>query len=270
MPLAKALTITSSRLIPNGLKKAVKAEMLRLSRSPGIDRSSIVKIGSFSRFEMAYRQGTADESVLDDSFDHDIFFRGVPEYQPQPEDVIIDVGSHIGTFAVLAASMAPRGCVYAIEACQDSFTLLRLNRALNRAENLSAHHLALADRRGTCTLYYDTGNWGHSVVRQTSGASETVECCTLPQFFEDNAIGTCDFIKFNCEGAEFPVLLASPAGLLRRIRMLLVLYHCDLWPANPVEELVSHLESSGFECTIRNRTGYRGWIVAKNVTWAAG
>jgi FkbM family methyltransferase len=270
MTFTKSLRIAGSRLLPRGFKTVVRAEVQRLSRPAGIDRLSTVKIDSFGAFEVAYRQWTADESVLKDSFDNDIFFSGVPEYQPGETDIIIDIGAHIGTFAVLAASKAPRGAVYAIEACQDTFNFLRINAALNGRANLHTRHLALSDRRGTCTLYHDAGNWGHSVVRQLSDRSETVECCTLPQFFEETGIRRCSFMKFNCEGAEFPILLASPADVLRRVRMMLVLYHCDLWTTNSMEDLLSHLEASGFECTIRNRTEHRGWIIATNPAWSAG
>jgi FkbM family methyltransferase len=70
-------------------------------------------------------------------------------------------------------------------------------------------------------------------------------------------------------GTEFPILLASPADLLRRVQMMLVLYHCDLWTTNPLDDLISHLEASGFECKIRYQTEGRGWIVAVNPTWKA-
>jgi FkbM family methyltransferase len=169
--------------------------LCRLPGASGVDRSSQLKIDCFNSFEVAYRQGTADESVLKHSFDHDIFFSGVPEYQPSEKDVIIDVGAHIGTFAVWAASKVPRGAVHAIEACQDTYNFLRINAALNRMGNLSTHHLALSDRQGTSTLYYDTGNWGHSVVRRQSNRSETVECCTLEEFFRVAGITKCSKIQ---------------------------------------------------------------------------
>jgi FkbM family methyltransferase len=256
-------------LLPGWLKRPVKAALLELAKPSGVDFSSPLKIASFGGFEVAYRQGTTDEAVLKDSFDHDIFFSGVPEYQPGDADVIIDVGAHIGTFALLAASKVPRGAVYAIEACEDSFNLLRINAGLNKLGNLSTFHLALSDRRGSCTLYHDAGNWGHSVVRELSDRSETVECCTLQQFFEEAGIRSCSFIKFNCEGSEFPILLGAPPDLLRQVRMMLVLYHCDLWTTNSGEDLISHLGTSGFECQIRKRTEKRGWIVAINPTWSA-
>jgi FkbM family methyltransferase len=213
---------------------------------------------------MAYRDKTADENVLAHSFDHDIFFTAVPDYLPTETDVILDVGAHIGTFAILAASKVSRGAVYAIEACQETFNYLRINTALNKMANLSTFHLALSDRRGACTLYYDSENWGHSVVSVLSTRSEVVECCTLQQFFDNNHIDKCDFIKFNCEGAEFPILLSSSSDTLLRIQRMLVLYHCDLWTKNTPEELLNHLQVSGFECSVTNRDEKRGWIIATN------
>jgi FkbM family methyltransferase len=260
------------------IKSSVRRQLFRLVNTGGLliasvrrqlgvqaaDRGSRLKIRSFGKFQVAYREKTADEAVLGHSFDHDIFFTGVPDYQPAETDVILDVGAHIGTFAMLAASRVSRGAVYAIEACEDTFNYLRINAALNRLENLSTFHLALSDRRGTCLLYYDYGNWGHSMVNQLSNRSEAVECCTLQQFFDENHIGTCSFIKFNCEGAEFPILLSSPTSLLRRVGKMLVLYHCDLWTKNTPEELLTHLGASGFKCTVTNRTEKRGWIIATN------
>jgi FkbM family methyltransferase len=251
----------ASKLLPSWMKSAIRRLLCRPRK---VDRGSVLKIGSFGGFQVAYRGDTADENALEHSFDHDIFFTGVPGYQPADTDVILDVGAHIGTFAMLAASKVQRGAVYAIEACGDTFNYLRINAALNRLDNLSTFHLALSDRPGKCTLYYDLGNWGHSIVSHLSNRSEVVECCTLQQFFCDNHIGNCNFIKFNCEGAEFPILLSSPASLLRRVGKMLVLYHCDLWTKNTQEELLAHLVASGFECIVTNRTEKRGWIIATN------
>lgn len=256
----------AAKLLPRRLKKTARFAAFRFSKAMsatcGMGRASALRIRNFNGFEMAYRPGTVDEAVLRDSFSHDIFFSGVPEYEPSETDVIIDIGAHIGTFAVLAASKVPRGVVHAIEACQDTFDFLRMNAALNRRANIHAHRLALCGERGFCTLYHDAENWGHSVVRRQSASSETVECKTLQDFFEENGIDRCNFVKFNCEGAEFPILLASSFELLRRIDKMLVLYHGDLWTENTKEELIAHLEASGFKCVTRNQTEDRGWIVA--------
>ena len=234
----------------------------RLLPRRGPDGPSTLAIGRLGRFEIAHRRGTADEQVIEESQD-DLFFAGVPEYQPAAGHVIVDIGAHIGTFALSAsAKVGPSGQVHAIEASADSFNMLRINVALNHAENVAVHHLAIADTNGTCTLYHDNGNWGHSMVKRLSASSEQASCSTLAHFLETCGIQHCDFMKFNCEGAEFPILLATPPEVLRRTRAMLVLYHCDLWEKNTPADLVAHLERSGFQCTFRNRSEKRGWLVA--------
>jgi FkbM family methyltransferase len=230
------------------------------------DRPSTVAIGSFEGFAVAYRKGTADEPVISHSFGNDLFFANVPQYQPREHDVIIDVGAHIGTFSLLAASKVRQGHVHAIEASQDTFNFLRINVALNRCTNVTAHRLALADRNGTCTLFHDAENWGHSVVSAEAATSETVDCATLETFLQRNTIDRCQFMKLNCEGAEFPILLTSPKRVLERVDCMLVLYHCDLWTKGSEADLVRHLEACGFSCVVRQQSEQRGWIVATRGT----
>jgi len=244
-------------VLPDGLKAAIRS-----LRPETPDQPSTVSIGSFGGFEVAYRRGTADEEVIKHSFDRDVFFKYVPEYRPSETDVIIDVGAHIGTFALLCASKAPRGRLYAIEASQDTCNFLRINVALNKSANISVHHAALTDKDGPVTLYHDTGNWGHSVVADLSKVTETVEGVSLATFMEREHLDRVQFMKLNCEGAEFPLLLAAPTALLARFDMMLVLYHGDLWTRNTVQDLTAHLQASGMTCEIRNQIDQRGWILA--------
>ncbi len=252
---------TIGRFLPEGLK-AVLRTVYHFAKKRVYDSPSMLAIDTFEGFQVAYRKGTADEAVLQHSFSHDIFYSGCPDYHPAENDVIIDIGAHIGTFSLLSSSKVRHGRVYSIEACQDTFNLLRINIALNQCANISAHHLAISDKDGQCTLYYDPGNWGHTTVKAISLFSETVESCTLTSFLERNHIDICQFLKFNCEGAEFPILLSTPKEVLKRFGTILVLYHCDLWGKNPMADLLSHLHSSGFKCVIRNQAEQRGWIIA--------
>ena len=222
-----------------------------------------VRITRIGGFHIAHRGGV-DKDVLAYSFARDLFFRGVPEYRPAPDHVIIDVGAHIGTFSLLAASRVPRGRVYAIEPCERSYDLCRINALLNRADNLDVSHLALADRAGSCVLYHESGSCGHSIVDSHEGLGERVRSLTLAGFLESKAIRRCHFLKMNCEGAEFPILLSTPVDVLRRIEVMVVLYHCDKFRGATEEALVSHLKDAGFETTLRNKTGKRGWIVASS------
>lgn len=219
-------------------------------------------ISRFKNFEVAYRQGTADESVIVENLENDEFF-STTRYQPAADHVIIDVGSHIGTFSLLAAVQVPQGAVYAIEASLETFNYLRINILLNRLDNIKAHHIALSDQSGPVILHYDEGNWGHSIMKRLTAHGESVNAETLPEFLAKNNINKCDFIKFNCEGAEFPILLSTPPEVLATIDRMLILYHCDLASDYNLDALLQHLHSSHFKTEIHKQEAQRGWIVAE-------
>lgn len=212
-------------------------------------------------FHVAYRKGTADERVFKHSFGRDIFLPGIPEYHPRPTDTVIEVGAHIGTFTVLIARQV--GQVYAIEASRESFDYLRVNCLLNRLDNAHPFHLALGPESGLTTLYHDRENWGHTTAKRLSHESETVPMATLTDFMAEQAIERCDFLRMNCEGAEFPILLQTPPETLERVDAMLVSYHCDLVSDVPLDSLVAHVREAGLEVEIRNRISpQHGWLIA--------
>lgn len=225
-------------------------------------RQGAVGIGTFDTHRMAYRIGSVDRAVLGQSFESDPFFAAIPDYALPADAIVLDVGAHIGTFSVLAAAKAPRGRVHAIEACRETFDLLTANVALSGLANIRAEHLALADREGAIELHHDPeGNYGHSITAPLRGSSEWVACTTLGQYLDTRDIRSVQLAKFNCEGAEFPILLSSSGAVLVRIERMIVLYHCDLVDES-AEALVSHLNAHGFATRIINQTRDRGWILA--------
>lgn len=220
---------------------------------------AIKEVGGFT---VAYRSGTSDEKVIAHSFDNDIFFSGMPEYQPQPDHVIVDIGAHIGGFTMVAARKVPQGRVFSIEACQETYDYLRTNIAINRLDNVEAHHLAITDHKGVIRLYHDEGNWGHSIMVPFSPVWEDTPTDSLAGYLADRGVNSVDFIKLNCEGAEFPILMGAPVDLLRRISCMLVLYHADLSPHHTLDDLRTHLGEAGFQTQLRQQRGERGWLVA--------
>ena len=222
-----------------------------------------MNIRSIRPFTVAYRGGTADESVLAHSFDHDIFFAGVPELNPGNDAVFIDIGAHIGTFSLFSASKAKAGRVYAIEASRETFNYLKVNAALNPDLPISVFHLAMADHDGEVTLHHDRKNWGHTITKKLSAAGERVEAMTLTTFIQTQKIEHVDFIKFNCEGAEFQILMSTPVETLRKFEMMLVLYHLDLVNDYSLADLLDKLAAAGFTTSVRNQEQGRGWVLAQ-------
>ena len=172
------------------------------------------------------------------------------------------MGAHLGALSLLVAPRVRK--IYALEPSKNTYALLRLNTLLNFAVNISAERLALSDKDGSCKLFHapEGESWGDSIVFDHSRLSEDVPCMSLSSFLDEKRITKIDFAKFNCEGAEFPILLSCDGRALSRIGKMLVLYHCELMPGASEKALVSHLEECGFKTKIRNRSKDRGWIIA--------
>ena len=222
---------------------------------------------NYKNLQVYYREGTADESVLRDSFDNDIFFSSIPYYKVKPNAVVIDVGAHIGTFALLLSNMAPAGKVFAIEPAQDTFDVLEKNVIANKLKGkLIPVKAALFNANSNIKLFHDEqgGNWGHSIVSKLSSSFEEVETITLDSFFERYQIQKCDLIKFNCEGAEFKIIQSVSDKILNSIDTWIVLFHEDLETEGSHMRIVNRFKQNGFKVNVLRMSDdqKRGWIMA--------
>jgi FkbM family methyltransferase len=212
-----------------------------------------------------YRKETADEKVLSHSFDKDIFFPEVPEYRGSAQAVVIDIGAHIGTFSIHSLLSGKAGRVFALEPNRETFGILKLNVESNSLENqIHVFPIAISDKDGTAQLFLDAENWGHSITNPVLKDFEEVPCLKLSTFFRQQNIAGCDLLKLNCEGAEFQILLSADANLLRKIRLMIILYHEDLGMGRRTKELVGYLSENGFYIRVFRQSSTRGWIIAKN------
>lgn len=227
-----------------------------------------MKQTSVGKFKIMYRENTSDEEVIKYSFDNDIFYKDLHEYSPRKNDCIIDVGAHIGTFTLLSADKAFEGKVFSFEPCLGTFRLLECNLNLNDFKNIKLFRQALSGQTGKARLYYDSeyGNWGHTITKNLLNDGEDVETISLADFFKNEKINRCNFIKFNCEGAEFDIILSTPPEILRRIDNILVLYHEDLVESRNHHDLIKYLKENGFSINVINQSTNppRGWIIAYN------
>lgn len=128
---------------------------------------------------------------------------------PQPGDVVIDAGAHIGFFTMRASRIVgPNGLVIAIEPHPDSFELLWTNIKFNSLNNVLPIRAALGDEEGFAQL--SLGEKGrtlaHSMEMVRSRRHLRVPLITLDQLIEKLGIIHLNFMKIDVEGAEHKVL----------------------------------------------------------------
>jgi FkbM family methyltransferase len=227
--------------------------------------TSPLSIFYYQNHQIYYRPNTVDEEVLAHSFANDIFYTGAPEYEGTKYSIVIDVGGHIGTFSMYSLLSHRASRVIALEPNKESFEILNRNVCENGfLDRITILPYALSDKNGLVKLYLDEENWGHSLTNSNLKRYEEVISVSLSSLFEQQKIEKCDLIKFNCEGAEFQIILSLDPSSLSKIKMMIILFHEDLVRGTDRRTLTRFLEGNGFLTRIDFEGENRGWIIAKN------
>jgi FkbM family methyltransferase len=176
------------------------------------------------------------------------------EFAVRGAKAILDIGAHIGAFSLLAASLTRGAYVFAYEPSPSTHRLLLDNISLNTRITQSAIvpcQSAVAGTRGVRKLYpAGTTAAGHSLCFGTVEESAEVQTVTLEDALDENSIRICDFLKLDCEGAEYEILLSSSKSCLRRIKMIAA--ECHQVPGQDADQLGRWLTEAGFAVRFRD------------------
>jgi FkbM family methyltransferase len=160
----------------------------------------------------------ADETSLDEY--------GLARIDFHRGDIVVDVGAHVGVFAIYLAKRHPGITVLAFEPDPVNFSNLLANIAINGVTNVVAHRLAVTHDGRPFTLDTPPDNSaaaGGYYTRADGYARSTADSITLDQIFERNAIGRCKLLKIDCEGAEYEIL--TNTSVLDRVEWLSGEFH---------------------------------------------
>ena len=191
-----------------------------------------------------------------DIFLHEAYTRPFIMDQLPSAPVVMDIGANAGFFSLYALHRRPSARVFSFEPLSANFQLLKRNRERNPQADWRVFQWAVSGENGTAQLYSACGNnpSTDASIRpeyERSGGdgiySETVEVRTLENIFASQSIGRCDWLKIDCEGAEYGILYPAPAEILRRISFIsMEADHLDDQTRNGAA-LADFLDSHGFD-----------------------
>jgi len=229
-------------------------------RKDPLPEHEVLQFGDCSFYVRRGGRGRFDKRTIEE-----VFIENSYGFSISDSYTVIDIGAFIGAFTLYAAKKAKK--VYSFEPNPESFSFLKANLRRNRIENVVIEQAALAGVDGERILAIDI-DWqnqgGANLFSRYSSLEDPrdgnpelrqlpVRAITLEHVFTKYGLKKCDFLKMDCEGAEYEILLDCSPGILGRIDRIALEYHDFLFSDNRHLEIMDLLAENGF--TILRHTG---------------
>jgi len=147
-----------------------------------------------------------------------------PGFEIKNNDIIIDIGGHIGLFSLFSSQYCKNGKIYCFEPIKENFDMLQSNVELNKMNNIIAVNAAVSSKNGTVTIYLNDDESGHSMYVQ-GDKSVQVQSISLADIFDSYNLSHCDFLKVDCEGEEYQIMESLPQKYFDKINKMCIEYH---------------------------------------------
>jgi FkbM family methyltransferase len=182
-------------------------------------------------------------------------------FQINQNDIVLDIGAHIGLFTLYASQFCTNGLIYSFEPMKDNYELLLENIKSNNLEQVKFFNLAVSNSNDPIKLYINDDESGHSMFSQSS-QNLMVNSISLKRIFDDNQIEHCDFLKLDCEGAEYEIIKNLPLSYFEKIDKMVIEYH--MADSNPelLIELKEILTNQNFKIEIKTLFPNIGFLYA--------
>jgi len=178
------------------------------------------------------------------------------------DDVIIDVGAHIGLFALFASQFCKNGKIFCYEPIKENYKILIENIEMNQIQNIFPNNLAVTKETSRVKIFLNDDQSGHSMFTQNKNFVE-VDSKSLSDIFIDNGIKECDFLKLDCEGAEYEIVESISSDLFTKINKTAIEYHMVDTKPELLEQLINKLKQFSFSVHTRPLFVDIGFLFAK-------
>ncbi|MBI3895980.1 MAG: FkbM family methyltransferase [Acidobacteria bacterium] len=181
--------------------------------------------------------------------------------------VVVDIGAHVGMFALWVAANNPNARVICLEPTQQTCEFLQSNIVANRFSNIVFLQAACGGKHGEAILYSrEAEKWGNSLLSNDNRGNQfrpigAVPVLTLADVFEQFNVTTCNLLKLDCEGSEYQILLNAPAETLAAIERIALEYHLEMG-GSTITELEDLLREVGFNVRRIPHAPLRGYLHA--------
>ena len=174
-------------------------------------------------------------------------------------DTVVDIGAHVGYFTLYATKKAKKGKIISYEPSKKSFEILEKNIEMNKFSNIKLENLAVSKIHGKALLHTsDIDEISNSLYDLNKNCEvEEVETTTLNDIFLKHKLEKIDFLKMDCEGAEYEIIMNASSLILDKIQKISAEIHEEMVPYSK-EVIIEKLKNHGFNVKLeKNISGIK-------------
>lgn len=182
----------------------------------------------------------------------------------EENDVVVDIGFNYGLFSITSLRYKPSRII----AFEPNPTLVKTFNHFFKTSIVELHQKAVSNKNGK-TIFYENLIPGMSTIYQDIntdhvGNSYDVDIISFNDFIIENKIDKIDYLKVDCEGAEYDIFDSiHDKYLSTQINKIAIEFHHVITDIK-VQTLIKKLEDSGFEIKIDHEENSTiGMIYAK-------
>jgi len=146
----------------------------------------------------------------------------------KPEDVVYDIGAHIGyTCLVFAKCLGNTGVVHGFEILPFVASLLKKTVEINNFDNIVIHPTGLSNQEQNLELQIGETMMTslYSVYRPQPGKTEFCHTVQLDKYVQQENLPYPTLMKIDIEGAEFDCLLGGNELIKASLPLMIIEFH---------------------------------------------
>ena len=184
------------------------------------------------------------------------------DFNMEDDDIVLDIGGHIGLFALFASQFCKKGKIFCFEPVKENYNVLLENLELNAIKNIIPFNLAVYDDSKKIKMYLSDDDAGHSVMLPSSKSIQA-DSISLKKIFDDNKIDLCNFAKIDCEGSEYSIIDTLPPEYLKRINKIAIEYHFADSKPELANNLILKIKNADFHVRKKSHYNDMGFLYAR-------
>ncbi|MEN6552043.1 MAG: FkbM family methyltransferase [Methanobacterium sp.] len=186
------------------------------------------------------------------------------EYGIKPKDVanfntVIDIGAHIGLFSVFLGYLNPECKILSFEMDENNYKNLKKNIKNCNVKNVFPFNCAVSEKSELINYYSGRGSSEFSIkkisfsdekplIDENKKNVDQIKSVTLNDIIEKNNLNCIDFLKIDCEGAEYEIIFSINEDNMKKIKQMGGEYHEFISTTGneyKVNDLTRHLSDYG-------------------------